>query len=172
VTNTGVTAHYVVDLHPLVSRWEPRQRPRDCPYTRALRGAAAQYVVIVAVPGYGLKVVYRAYEDSLWRLSRSEPRSGEAEVFLRCWTSRPLTCTTIWWSGRLRDSWRNRWPRPSSGEAENSPEGRTHRRVRQRNHPKAGPRVGRGGDCARGLDSASGEAEILHSRASLLSLSY
>jgi hypothetical protein len=55
---------------------------------------------------------------------------------------------------------------------ENSPEGRTHRRARQRNHPKDGPEVGRGSDCARGLDSASGEAEILHSRASLLSLSY
>jgi hypothetical protein len=39
------------------------------------------------------------------------------------------------------DSWQNRWPRPSSGEAENSPEGRTRRRARWRNHPKAGPGV-------------------------------
>jgi hypothetical protein len=51
------------------------------------------------------------------------------------------------WSGCPWESRRCRWPRPSSGEAENLPEAKL--------------RVGRGGEITRGLDLASGEAEIV-----------
>jgi hypothetical protein len=50
-------------------------------------------------------------------------------------------------SGRPRDSRWSRWPRPSSGEANNSSEAELS--------------VGRGGEIARGLDTSSGEAEIV-----------
>jgi hypothetical protein len=56
-----------------------------------------------------------------------------------------LTCAT---TGEVaaRDLRRSRWPRPSSGEAENSSE--------------TDLSVGQGGEIARGLDLATGEAEI------------
>jgi hypothetical protein len=38
--------------------------------------------------------------------------------------------------------------RPSSGEAENLPEGQTRRQARRRNHPKARSTVRRGGEIA------------------------
>jgi hypothetical protein len=47
----------------------------------------------------------------------------------------------------------------SSGEVENSPEGRTRRRAWWRNHPKAGPRVEQGGEFTRGLNLSLGEVE-------------
>jgi hypothetical protein len=138
---------------------------------------AAHSIVVVTAPGYGLKASYGVHQhlcvgrlqDSLRRLSRSEPYSSEEEVFSRCWTSHPVTCATVWQSGRLQESWRSRWPRPSSGEAENSLEGRTYHRARQRNRSKSGPGVRRGRSCARGPNSALGEVEILRLRASLLS---
>jgi hypothetical protein len=47
----------------------------------------------------------------------------DAEVFPRCQPSHLLTCATVGQSDCLRDSRQSRWSRPSSGEAENLPEG-------------------------------------------------
>jgi hypothetical protein len=58
--------------------------------------------------------------------------------------SHPLTCATV--GGVAAHSRRSRWPRPSSGEAEDLPE--------------ADLNVGRGEEIARGPDSESGEVEI------------
>jgi hypothetical protein len=131
------------------------------------QGEASHTIVVVKALGHWLKACLRGASASLrgmtlrslLRLLRSEPYSGEVEVFPRCWMSHPLTCTTVWRSVRLRDSWRSRWPRPSSGEAEKSSKGRTQHWARRRNRPRARFDVGGGEDCARGLDSASGEAE-------------
>jgi hypothetical protein len=55
-----VTVNYVVDLRVLISRIEPRQRPRGCSYARAPEGEAAHVVVVVTAPTYGLKAAYGA----------------------------------------------------------------------------------------------------------------
>jgi hypothetical protein len=70
-----------------------------------------------------------------------------------------MTCATVGRSGRLRDSRRSRWLRPSSGKAEKSPEGWTRGQARRTGY-------------ARGLNPTSGEAERLRPKTNPLGLSY
>jgi hypothetical protein len=80
-------------------------------------------------------------------LSRSEPCSGEAGVFPRCWTSHPLTCATV--------------DEVATHEIRVGVGGRGRAWVRQRIHPRVEPVVGRGKEITQGPDSALGEAEKL-----------
>jgi hypothetical protein len=163
-----VTVPYAVDLRSPTSHREPRQRPRGRSYSRSPKGEAAHTVVVCNSVGVWAKGCLQGVSVSLHGMTSRFPATFiriRAPAQSRQKSSRgirmshPLTCTIVGRSGRLRDSWCSRWPRPSSGEVENSPEDRTRRRARRR-------------DCTRGLNPASGEAERLRPRVGLLCLSY
>jgi hypothetical protein len=128
---SDVTTNCAVDSCLLTSRREPRPRPRGRPYARAPEGEVAHAVVVVTVPGYGQRllmgcVIVLARDDveiPCYTHRDESPCLVDAEVFPRCWPSRPSTYATVGWSGCLRYSWHSLWSRSSSGEAENSLEG-------------------------------------------------
>jgi hypothetical protein len=152
-----VTTNCAVDSRLQISRRETRQRPRGCPYARG-RGCPCRSCCNSA--GVWAKGCLRGASASWHRMMSRFPfalieiiappwlRRKSSRGVSRAEPSRPLTCATVGRSGHLRDSRRSRWPMTSSGEVENLPEGRAWRRARRRNHPKAGPRAGRGGEVA------------------------
>jgi hypothetical protein len=120
-----------VDPRLLTSRREPRPRPRGRLYARAPEGEAGHAVVVVTALGMGQRlltgcviVLTRDDVEILYNTHRDQSsRLVDVEVFPRCQSSHLLTCATVGRIGCLRDSRRSRWPRPSSSEAENLPEG-------------------------------------------------